>query len=59
LYFKEDAPPGAIAAEISGEVSREVKERVKRDFVVGPMVEKSFWAGERRDMTGIDRGPCK
>lgn len=50
--------PGCEAAEITGDFSEEIKEEVRKRFVIGPVVDRSFWDGERATMD-INRGPCE
>ncbi|KAL4800177.1 hypothetical protein BDV19DRAFT_353563 [Aspergillus venezuelensis] len=58
LYFSSEDIPGAVPAEVTGDVSAEVKDSIRRRFAIGPVVDQDFWKGERAEMD-IDRGPWK
>ncbi|KAL3417139.1 hypothetical protein PVAG01_11139 [Phlyctema vagabunda] len=55
LYYKESSVKGAMTAEVVGDVSTEIKDRIAKRFVIGPTVERDFWSKERSYMD-IDRG---
>lgn len=61
LYYRKDGPPGSVTAHIQGDgLALEIIDRVARDFVIGPMVEKSYWHGDRsREIFNDKRGPCE
>ncbi|KAJ4304590.1 hypothetical protein N0V90_000116 [Kalmusia sp. IMI 367209] len=56
LYFTQDAFSGCEKAEIQGDVTQSMKEDVAKRFVIGPVVDRTFWHRERASME-IDRGP--
>ncbi|KAL2067763.1 hypothetical protein VTL71DRAFT_15859 [Oculimacula yallundae] len=58
IYFAKDSFPGCEKAEVSGDISEELKKEVEERFTIGPVVEHVFW---RRDQTSMpmDRGPWK
>lgn len=58
IYFAEDSFPGCKKAEVSGDVSIELKKEVEERFTIGPVVEHTFWRREQASVP-IDRGPCK
>ena len=58
LYFKNDAFPDCGPAVVVGDVQPSLKEEVKDRFVIGPVIDRAFWDGERSAMD-LDRGPCK
>ncbi|RJE24004.1 hypothetical protein PHISCL_03659 [Aspergillus sclerotialis] len=57
IYFASDSVEGAVPAQIIGDVSPELKEKIARTFTIGPSVDRSFWNKERSTMN-ISRGPC-
>ena len=57
IYFAEDSFPGCKKAEISSDVSADLKRKVEKRFMIGPAVDHVFWRGERASMP-MDRGPC-
>ncbi|KAE8143675.1 kinase-like domain-containing protein [Aspergillus pseudotamarii] len=56
LYYASENIPGAVAAEVVGDVPTEVRHTVMHRFAIGPVAERDFWNKERATM-GIDRGP--
>ena len=58
LYLKSDAFPGCQPAVVVGDLLPSLKKEVRDRFVIGPVIDRSFWDGERSIMD-IDRGPCK
>ncbi|KAK0105681.1 Phosphotransferase enzyme [Cadophora gregata] len=58
IYFAKDSFPGCEKAEVSGDISEDLKQEVEERFTIGPVVEHAFW---RRDQTSmpVDRGPWK
>ncbi|PYH96755.1 hypothetical protein BO71DRAFT_448359 [Aspergillus ellipticus CBS 707.79] len=56
LYFASENIAGAVPAEVRGYVSIELKDRVRRRFVIGPVAHRKYWSKERAEMT-LDRGP--
>ncbi|TVY47711.1 Altered inheritance of mitochondria protein, mitochondrial [Lachnellula occidentalis] len=56
IYFASDSFPGCEAANVVGDISAESKRVVEERFVIGPVVDRDFWKGERASMA-IDRGP--
>ncbi|KAH8648313.1 phosphotransferase enzyme family protein [Tricladium varicosporioides] len=50
--------PGCKKAEVSSEVSIELKREVEERFTIGPVVDHVFWRRERVSMS-IERGPWK
>ncbi|KMP06014.1 hypothetical protein CIRG_05695 [Coccidioides immitis RMSCC 2394] len=58
LYFAEDSFPGCEAAEVSSDVPIDLKDDVRRRFVIGPTALREFWENERSQLS-IDRGPWK
>lgn len=58
IYFAKDSFPGCEKAEVSGDISEELKKEVEERFTIGPVVEHVFW---RRDQTSMpmERGPCE
>ena len=58
IYFSNDEVDGAVPAQITSDVPIELKERVSKNFTIGPTVERDFWKKERATMD-ISRGPCR
>ncbi|OJJ65712.1 hypothetical protein ASPBRDRAFT_139524 [Aspergillus brasiliensis CBS 101740] len=56
IYFANDLVEGAVPAEITSDVSSELKEAVAKQFTIGPSADRSFWNKER-SMMDISRGP--
>ncbi|KAE8369252.1 hypothetical protein BDV27DRAFT_141444 [Aspergillus caelatus] len=56
LYYASENIPGAVAAEVIGDVPTEVRNTVMHRFAIGPVAERDFWNKERATMR-IDRGP--
>lgn len=56
IYFAKDSFPGCKKAEVSGDVSAELKKEVEERFTIGPVIEHVFWRNERASMS-IERGP--
>ncbi|CZR51218.1 probable FMP29 Found in Mitochondrial Proteome [Phialocephala subalpina] len=56
IYFAGDGFPGCEAAKVVGDIPAELKTGVEERFVIGPVVDRDFWHGERASMD-IDRGP--
>jgi hypothetical protein len=50
--------PNFAPAELRGQVSPAIRKDVRRQFVVGPTVEREFWKDVRAQMS-LDRGPCE
>ncbi|THC90747.1 hypothetical protein EYZ11_009794 [Aspergillus tanneri] len=56
-FSDKDAPPGSHPAIIEGDtLSHELKNKIAKQFSIGPMVDMSFWSKQRGNMD-IDRGP--
>ncbi|KAK0109425.1 Phosphotransferase enzyme [Cadophora gregata] len=55
IYFASDAFPGCEPANVVGDIPADMKEIVQRRFVIGPVVDRDYWNGERAFMA-IDRG---
>ncbi|RMZ66082.1 phosphotransferase enzyme family [Pyrenophora seminiperda CCB06] len=58
LYFAKDAYPGCVKVEITGDLSQSSKDMTNNRFVIGPVVDPTFWLQERASMN-IDRGPSQ
>ncbi|KAI9051775.1 hypothetical protein LZ554_004042 [Drepanopeziza brunnea f. sp. 'monogermtubi'] len=58
IYFASDAFPGCEAAEVIGDLPPELKVAIEERFVIGPVVARGFYKGERASMA-IERGPWK
>ncbi|KAL3475575.1 kinase-like domain-containing protein [Aspergillus californicus] len=56
IYFANDSVEGALPAEITSDVSSELKEAVAKRFTNGPSANRGFWNKERSTMD-ISRGP--
>ncbi|KAE8155153.1 phosphotransferase family protein [Aspergillus avenaceus] len=56
LYYASEGLKNTIPADISGDVSVEVRNNVRDRFVLGPVAERDYWINERAEMT-LDRGP--
>ncbi|KAI0868933.1 kinase-like domain-containing protein [Hypoxylon argillaceum] len=56
LYFAHQGFLGCVKAQVVGDVSASLIAEIESRYVIGPMADGDFWAGERKDMT-IDRGP--
>ncbi|PVH75331.1 hypothetical protein DL98DRAFT_551674 [Cadophora sp. DSE1049] len=58
IYFAKDSFPGCEKAEVSGDISEELKKEAEERFTIGPVVAHVFW---RRDQTSMpmERGPWK
>ncbi|RAH43212.1 phosphotransferase family protein [Aspergillus brunneoviolaceus CBS 621.78] len=56
LYYATENIPGALPAQLVGDIPEKIQEQVATRFVVGPVTEHDFWTKERAQMT-IDRGP--
>lgn len=57
IYFASDAVPDAVAANITNDSTRELKEKVSKTYTIGPSVDRGFWNKERSTMK-ISQGPC-
>lgn len=57
LYFASTNLRDAVPVDICADVSPELKDKIKRRFVIGPVAERHFWSKERAEMA-LDRGPC-
>ncbi|OBT42111.1 hypothetical protein VE00_06510 [Pseudogymnoascus sp. WSF 3629] len=58
IYFTKDSFAGCETAEISGDISPELKKEAEERFVIGPVVDHAFWRKERASIP-IERGPWK
>ncbi|KAM5435405.1 Phosphotransferase enzyme [Microsporum canis] len=58
LYYASDSIPGALAAEVVGDLPADVKNTVMHRFAIGPVAERAYWNRQRAVMD-IDRGPWK
>ncbi|RAK82140.1 aminoglycoside phosphotransferase family protein [Aspergillus fijiensis CBS 313.89] len=56
LYYATENIPGALPAQLVGNIPEKIQEQVATRLVVGPVTEHDFWTKERAQMT-IDRGP--
>ncbi|KAF2768456.1 hypothetical protein EJ03DRAFT_364001, partial [Teratosphaeria nubilosa] len=56
IYFSDSCPVGCENFQLTGWVSSSLKNQAEDRYVIGPMVEGSFWDGEREQMIGV-RGP--
>lgn len=57
LYFANTNIRGATPVDICADVSPELKDKINRRFVIGPVAERHYWLKERAEMA-LDRGPC-
>ncbi|BCR96713.1 phosphotransferase enzyme [Aspergillus luchuensis] len=58
LYFANTNIRGATPVDICADVSPELKDKINRRFVIGPVAERHYWLKERAEMA-LDRGPWK
>ncbi|KAL1981049.1 hypothetical protein VTN96DRAFT_3114 [Rasamsonia emersonii] len=58
IYFASDNVPGAVPAEITGDVPAEAKDQFMQRYSIGPVTDTDFWRKERAAME-TDRGPWK
>jgi hypothetical protein len=56
LYFHGSGYKGCVAARVNAG-SRELEEKIKARFSIGPIVRQEFWAKERSQMPQY-HGPC-
>jgi hypothetical protein len=57
IYFASDVVRDAVPAQITSDVSAELREQVRGKFTIGPIVDIQFWKEERAHMD-ISQGPC-
>ncbi|PYH40452.1 phosphotransferase family protein [Aspergillus saccharolyticus JOP 1030-1] len=57
LYYAGADIRDAVPADTSAEISSELKDKIRRRFVIGPIAERHYWSKERAEMA-LDRGPC-
>ncbi|KAG4433485.1 hypothetical protein IFR05_011023 [Cadophora sp. M221] len=58
IYFAKDSFPGCEKAEVSGDISEELKKEAEERFTIGPVVEHVFWRRDPKSMQ-MERGPWK
>ena len=58
LYYATDAFPGCENVEINGNILQSERAEAERRFVIGPVVDTTFWDQGRAGMD-VDRGPCE
>ncbi|RAH45621.1 phosphotransferase family protein [Aspergillus brunneoviolaceus CBS 621.78] len=58
LYYAGANIRGAVPADTCAEIPTELKDTIRRRFVIGPLAERYYWSKERAEMT-LDRGPWK
>ncbi|KNG86723.1 hypothetical protein ANOM_005182 [Aspergillus nomiae NRRL 13137] len=56
LYYASANIKDAVPVDICADVSSELKDKVQRRFVIGPVAERNYWLKERAEMA-FDRGP--
>ncbi|PWY75793.1 phosphotransferase family protein [Aspergillus eucalypticola CBS 122712] len=56
LYYATSNIKDAVLAETSGEVPPELRDEIRRRFVIGPVALRDYWNKERAKMA-LDRGP--
>ena len=49
IYFSDESFPGCQKAALQGPIPQHLKTKAEDRYVVGPIVESSFWDGQRRD----------
>ncbi|ELR06647.1 hypothetical protein GMDG_00264 [Pseudogymnoascus destructans 20631-21] len=47
IYFTKDSFPGCERADVSGDISVELKREAEERFVIGPVLDHAFWRKER------------
>lgn len=58
LYFAADGFRGCESAIVGGSVPSHIKKEIQERYVIGPVVEESYWQGSRAKIESV-RGPCK
>ncbi|PYH81656.1 phosphotransferase family protein [Aspergillus uvarum CBS 121591] len=58
LYYAGANIRGAVPADTCAEISAELKDTIRRRFVIGPIAERHYWSKKRTEMA-LDRGPWK
>ncbi|GAQ45724.1 hypothetical protein ACLA_024740 [Aspergillus niger] len=56
LYYATSNIKDAVPAETSGEVTPELRDEIRRRFVIGPVALRDYWNNQRAKMA-LDRGP--
>ncbi|KAI0104819.1 kinase-like domain-containing protein [Nemania sp. FL0031] len=56
LYFAHQGFSSCVKAQVVGDFSASLIAEIESRYVIGPMADSGFWAGERKNMA-IDRGP--
>ncbi|EAW07758.1 aminoglycoside phosphotransferase family protein [Aspergillus clavatus NRRL 1] len=58
LYYSSANIRDAVPADTCAEISSQLKDKIRRRFVIGPVAERHYWSKERAEMA-LDRGPWK